>query len=139
MDAQNQFLIIISTLFGILLVFIIVLILFIDFRDLILSKRIRAKVIRIVESPWTDDDGGKQIMRYPEIEFVDPNGKTIIHQLVLTNITWRKPGDRIEIYYRPVKNEVGYKICAPFVWIKLILLFFLTAGALMLLFGPHTR
>ncbi|GCC52689.1 hypothetical protein SanaruYs_29270 [Chryseotalea sanaruensis] len=63
------------------------MILFIDFRDLILSKRIRAKVIRIVESPWTDDDGGKQIMRYPEIGFVDPNSKTIIRHLVLTNIT----------------------------------------------------
>lgn len=106
---------------------------------MILSKRIKAKVIRIVESPWTDDDGVGRIMRYPEIEFVDPNGKTIIHQKVLTNMTWRKPGDKFKIYYRPMKNAVGYKICAPFMWPKIILLFFLTAVALMLLYGPHRQ
>lgn len=106
---------------------------------MILSKCIKAKVIRIVESPWTDDDGHQRMGKHPEIEFVDPNGQTIIYQMAFTNMTRRKPGDKFKIYYRPMKNAVGYKICTPFMWPKIILLFFLTAGALMLLYGPHRQ
>lgn len=138
MEAQEQFGIIITTLAGIVFVFFIALILFIDIRNIILSKRIKAKVIRIAESLWTDEDGHQQIGKHPEIEFVDPNGKTIIHQLAFTNRTWRKPGDKIKIYYRPTNNALGYKISAPFMWPKIILLLFLTLCATMLLFGPHT-
>lgn len=138
MEAQGQFFTTLTTLAGFLFVFIILLILFLEFRDLVLCKRIRAKVTRIVELPGTDDDGIERINRFPEIEFIDTQGKTILHQLAITNITWRKPGDSIWIYYRLADNKAGYKICAPFMWPKLILLCLLIFCAFMLLFGPHT-
>ena len=138
MDAPQQFAFTIATLGGIVFAFLALLVLILEFRDIILSKRIPAQVTRIVESPGTDDDGQERINRFPEIEFIDPNGKTVIHQLVLTNMTWRKPGDTVTIYYRPSNTKAGYKICSPFMWPKMILLFFLTACALLLLYGPHT-
>ncbi len=135
MSAEATSLHLLSTLVGGLFVCLILLILFLEFRDLILSKRIKAKVIRIVETSSTDSEGHPRIDRHPEIEFQDPNGKKVTHQLTLTNLTWRKPGDTIVIYYRPMKTELGYKICSPFMWPKLIILFFLTVGAALLLFG----
>lgn len=125
-----------TTLAGIVLASLVLLILFLEFRDLILSSRIKATVTRINESPSTDADGHERIDRFPEIEFIDPSGKLVKRELSLTNITWKKPGDKMTIYYRPLKNEAGYKICSPFMWPKIILLFFLTFGALLLLFGP---
>lgn len=135
MSAEATSLHLLSTLVGGLLVCLILLILLLEFRDLLLSKRLKARVIRIVETPSTDSEGHPRIDRYPEIEFLDPKGKIVKHQLTLTNLTWRKPGDTILIYYRPKKNEKGYKICAPFMWPKLIVLFILTVCAVLLLFG----
>jgi hypothetical protein len=128
---------ILTTLAGILLVGIIVLILFLECRDLVLSTRIQATVVRIVELPSMDEDGHARTDRFPEIEFVDPSGRTVVHQLALTNVTSRKAGDKLWIYYRPAVNKTGYKLSAPFMWPKLVLLGILAAGALMLLFGPH--
>lgn len=135
MSAEATSLHLLSTLAGGLFVCLILLILFLEFRDLILSKRIKATVIRIIETPSTDSEGHPRIDRYPEIEFVDPNGNRVKHSLAITNLTWRKPGETILIYYRPMKNELGYKICSPFMWPKLIVLFILTVGAALLLFG----
>jgi hypothetical protein len=135
MSAEASSLHLFSILVGVLFVCLIFFILFLEFRDLLLSKRIKARVIRIIENPSTDSDGHACINRYPEIEFPDPNGKIVKHQLALTNRTWRKPGDTVLIYYRPLKNELGYKICSPFMWPKLIVLFILTVGALLLLFA----
>jgi hypothetical protein len=129
--------VILTTLAGILFVCIIALILFLECRDLILSTRIRATVVRIVERPGTDDDGHPRNDRFPEIEFVDPSGRTVVHQLALTNVTSRKAGDKLWIYYRPAVNKAGYKLSAPFMWPKLFLLMFLTAAALMLLIGSR--
>lgn len=135
MSAEATSLHLLSTLVGSLFVCLILFILFLEFRDLILSKRIPARVIRIIEKPSTDSEGHPRIDRYPEIEFLDPHGNKVIHSLALTNHTWRKPGDTLQIYYRPMKNESGYKICAPFMWPKLLVLFFLIIGASLLLFG----
>lgn len=126
---------ILSTLAGFLLVGLILLILFLEFRDLILGKRLTATVTQIIESPSTDADGNERIDRFPEIEFIDPNGNQIRHQLVLTNVSMRKPGDKFTIYYKAVKSGIGYKICSPFMWPKVILLFILSVGALLLIFG----
>lgn len=126
---------ILSTLAGIVLLGLAILILFLEFRDLILSRRIKATVTQIKESPSTDPDGHASIDRFPEIEFIDPTGKQIRHELALTNITWKKPGDTVTIYYRPMKTDAGYKICSPFMWPKIIVLLFLTFGATLLLIG----
>ncbi|MBL7858960.1 MAG: hypothetical protein JNM57_14815 [Cyclobacteriaceae bacterium] len=135
MSTEATSLHLLSTLAGFLLVGFIHLILFLEFRDIILSKRIKATVIRIIETPSTDADGHERIDRFPEIEFLDPNGKLVLHKLAITNITWRKPGDKLTIYYRPMQNEIGFKICSPFMWPKLVLLLFLAVGASLLLFG----
>jgi hypothetical protein len=136
MDTPEQF-VTITALAGILFAFLSLLILFMEVRDLILGTRIQTKVTRIVESPATDENGHPRINRFPEIEFIDPNGKPVIHSLNLTNSTRRKPGDTIILYYRPMNNKDGYKVCAPFMWPKLILLLFLLVCALLLLKGPH--
>jgi hypothetical protein len=124
-----------SVLVAFVLLGLIVLILFLEFRDLILSRRIKATVRRILETPSTDGDGHETVDRYPEIEFVDPSGKVVTHKLVLTNVTWRKPGDQVTVYYRPMENDAGYKICSPFVWPKMLLIGFLSAAVLLLLFA----
>ena len=135
MSAEETSIHLLSTLAGCLLLCLILFILFLEFRDLLLSKRLKATVIRIIETPSTDSEGHPRIDRYPEIEFVDPNGNRVKHSLAITNLTWRKPGDTLLIYYRPMKNESGYKICSPFMWPKLLVLLFLTIGASLLLFG----
>ena len=135
MSAEETSIHLLSTLAGCLLLCLILFILFLEFRDLLLSKRLKATVIRIIETPSTDSEGHPRIDRYPEIEFVDPNGNRVKHSLAITNLTWRKPGDTLLIFYRPMKNERGYKICSPFMWPKLLVLLFLTIGASLLLFG----
>jgi hypothetical protein len=135
MSAEATFIHLLSILGGGLLSSLILFILFLEFRDLILSKRIKATVIRIIETPSTDSEGQARIDRYPEIEFLDPNGKMVKHSLALTNHTWRKPGDTLWIHYRPMKHDNGYKICSPFMWPKLVVLLFLMIGASLLLFG----
>lgn len=124
----------ISTFFGFLFIGLIILILFLEFRDVFLSKRIKAKVIRLIESKTIDVDGHERIDRFPEIQFLDPSGILITHELALTNMTWKKPNDTMVIYYRPAKKGRGYKICSPFMWPKMILLAFLFFGAFLLLF-----
>lgn len=124
-----------STIIGLMFVALVILILFFEFRDLILSKRITATVIRIEESPSTDADGHERIDRSPEIQFIDPSGALVTHKLLLTNITKKKPGDKMSVFYRSVKSKTGYKISSPFMWPKVILLLLLSVGALLLLLG----
>jgi hypothetical protein len=126
---------ILSLLAGNLLASLILLMLFFEFRDLLWSKPIKATVVRIVESPSTDTDGNERVDRFPEIEFMDPRGHKVTHTMMLTNVTSRKPGDQLMIHYRSTKNEPGYKVCAPFMWPKVVILLVLLIGASLLFFA----